>query len=107
MIKNFKSHLASVYERMVCGITPCCRDMTRLISESHERPLGPMLRFRMKLHYGICIWCVRYRDQIDLIRAFIRRFPEMACDAEAKLSDDARQRIREKLRELQSGASQD
>ena len=73
--------------------------MTRLISEANERPLGPFTRMQMKLHYGVCIWCVRYRDQIAMIRALIRNFPGTADDGEAMLSEAARERIKETLRE--------
>jgi len=54
---------------------------------------------QMKLHYGVCIWCVRYRDQIAMIRALIRNFPGTADDGEAMLSEAARERIKETLRE--------
>lgn len=73
--------------------------MTRLISEAHERPLGPLPRLRMKLHYGICVWCLRYRDQLAMIRTLIRQFPGAADGGEAMLSEAARERIKETLRE--------
>lgn len=98
MINKLKSLLASFHEKAVCRFTPCCDEMTRLISEAHERPLGPLLRLRMRLHYGICVWCLRYRDQLDLIRELIRQIPASADDGRKLLSEETKQRLREKLR---------
>jgi len=80
--------------------------MTRLISEAHERPHGLLLRLRMKLHYGICVWCLRYRDQLAMIRTLMRRFPGPSDGGEAMLSDAAGERIKETLRETREERSE-
>lgn len=103
MITKLKSALASLYVRAVCKFTPCCQEMTRLISEAHEHSHGPLLRLRMKLHFGICVWCLRYRDQLEMIRTLIRRFPGPSDEGEAMLSNAAKDRIRDALREAGEG----
>jgi hypothetical protein len=68
--------------------------MTRLISRSmdHKLPLGT--RIRMRLHYGICVWCERYLQQIAFVKRVSRSFAERsaACSAEA-ISPQAKQRL--------------
>jgi hypothetical protein len=58
--------------------------MTRLISLSMDQKLPLITRIRMRLHYGICVWCERYAQQIAFLRTAARRFPERfaASDAE-------------------------
>jgi hypothetical protein len=83
--------------------TPKCHDMTRLISQSVERPLPLRTRFAMRAHYLICVWCERYRDQLGLVRKALRSCPER----DNHLSVDARGRMKEALRRSQeSGPSQ-
>ncbi|MBL9156414.1 MAG: hypothetical protein JNJ70_03005 [Verrucomicrobiales bacterium] len=99
MITKLKSSLASLYESTVCKCTPCCHEMTRLISEAHERPHGWLLRWRMNLHYGICVWCLRYRDQLAMIRDLLRQFPGSTDGGAELLCEEARERIKESLRQ--------
>lgn len=83
----------------MCLITPRCREMARLISAEQEKPLSHITRLRMRWHYGICIWCERYRDQVGLLGKFSRVFAEEACKhGENQFTDDARNRIKEALR---------
>jgi hypothetical protein len=55
-------------------------------------PLGT--RIRMRLHYGICVWCERYLQQITFVKRVSRSFAERsaACSAEA-ISLQAKQRL--------------
>jgi hypothetical protein len=59
--------------------------MTRLISQSMDQKLPLSTRIRMRLHYGICVWCERYAKQIAFLEAAARSFPEhfAVSDAEA------------------------
>ena len=70
--------------------TPRCHDMTRLISESMERPLPLHKRLAMRAHYLICVWCKRYRDHVGFMRNMLRSCPE----GENRLSLDARERMK-------------
>ena len=56
--------------------TPKCHDMTRLISESLDRPLPLSMRIRMRIHYFICAWCERYRDQLGFLSKALHSGPE-------------------------------
>jgi hypothetical protein len=83
--------------------TPKCHDMTRLISESMERPLPLRKRLAMRAHYLICVWCERYRDQLKFMRKALRSCPER----ENRLSLDARKRLKRALeRSRESGHQQ-
>jgi hypothetical protein len=58
----------------------------------HKLPLGT--RIRMRLHYGICVWCERYLQQIAFVKRVSRSFAEhpAAYSAEA-ISPQAKQRL--------------
>lgn len=58
------------------SLTPACKDVARLTSESHEKrhPLG--LRLRLTLHRTFCKWCARYARQLELVNEATHLFPE-------------------------------
>jgi len=56
--------------------TPRCHDITRLISQSLDRPLPLRTRIKMRIHYLICVWCERYRDQLGFLREALHSCPE-------------------------------
>ena len=62
----------------------------------HKLPLGT--RIRMRLHYGICVWCERYLHQIAFVKRVSRGFAERSasCSAEA-ISPQARRRLQAAL----------
>jgi hypothetical protein len=62
----------------------------------HKLPLGT--RVRMRLHYGICVWCERYLQQIAFVKRVSESFAEHspACSAEA-ISPQAKQRLQAAL----------
>lgn len=45
-----------------------CKQATRLLSESLDRPLGLTERLELRLHLKICTGCRRYQQQLRLIR---------------------------------------
>ncbi|GIW54683.1 MAG: hypothetical protein KatS3mg082_1087 [Nitrospiraceae bacterium] len=57
-------------------LTPSCKEMTRLLSESMDRTLPFRTRVKMRLHVVFCTWCERYKHQLVLIRDAIRRHPD-------------------------------
>lgn len=79
--------------------TPKCHDITRLISQSLDQPLPLRTRIAMRVHYLICVWCERYRDQLRLLRKVMKSCRE---DGEEKnrggLSPDARTKLKIALR---------
>ena len=75
--------------------TPKCHDITRLVSEAMDRPLPLRTRLAMRMHYLICIWCQRYRDQLGFVRDALQSCPTDDIDrARGKLSPEARNRLK-------------
>ena len=85
---------------VICVITPRCHEMTRLISVGHEKPHSLITRLRMRWHYGICIWCKRYHDQLGLLGKLSRMFAEESCEhGTQQLTDDTKARMKKALRQ--------
>lgn len=83
---------------VICAITPRCREMTRLISAEREQPLSWLTRLRMRWHYGICVWCMRYRDQLGLMGRLSRSLDEEFHHGDdARLSDETKGKLKESL----------
>ena len=84
---------------LLARITPRCHDMTRLISRSQDADLPVGTRIKMRMHYWICAWCARYRDQMRFVRTALRVCPDPPPSLPAgKLSADAKQRLTQALR---------
>jgi hypothetical protein len=92
-----KNSVNQIWVAIVCVATPRCHEMTRLISQERERPHDPITGLRIKLHYKVCVWCERYRDQVGLISELSKNFPETAPPC-YKLGEDAKKRIDEALK---------
>jgi hypothetical protein len=85
--------------KAIVAITPKCKDITRLASESLERPLPWHLRLRLKIHFLVCVWCERYVSQLEFMHRCLHKEGEHGherADA-AKLSGDAKGRLRRAL----------
>ncbi len=72
--------------------TPKCHDVTRLISQAMERPLPWRVRLAIWIHFRICLWCERYRDQLAFIGKALRSCPEHGAERTG-LSSAARARF--------------
>src|SRR5213592_4712266 len=80
--------------------TPKCREMVRILSQSMDEPMLPMMRIKKRLHFLICCWCQRYEEQLRYMRHTARHFPEHADEgSSAEFSSEATERIREKIAE--------
>jgi hypothetical protein len=89
------------FVEIVANLTPHCHDVTRLLSESMERPLPLGTRLLVRLHFSICIWCRRYGKQLESLRKFSTEFPEKGCEkGHATLSPAARKRLDRALQEV-------
>lgn len=51
-----------------------CKEVTRLLSEAEERPLGVRERVALRLHLLICDGCTNFRRQIIFLRRSARRY---------------------------------
>lgn len=84
---------------LIAKHTPKCHDITRLISESMDRPLPLRTRISMRIHYRICVWCERYRDQLGFLREALHSCPEQGVEKKCNgLPPDARSRLKIALR---------
>jgi hypothetical protein len=82
------------------AVFPNCRDAIRLQSETLDTRLSPAKRVGLRFHLLICSWCRRYGKQVKFLRKSAHDHPERLAEATSqKLSDEARQRIKEKLRD--------
>ena len=80
-------------------LSPSCRHAVRLQSESLDHPLSARQRIGLRIHLLLCQWCRRYQKQVGFLRKAAHEHPElMIGPAPHKLSDEARQRIKDKLR---------
>lgn len=86
---------------IVANLTPRCHDVTRLLSESMERPLPLRTRLLVRLHFSICIWCRRYGKHLESLRKFSSEFPEKGCEkGQANLSSAPRERLNRALQQV-------
>jgi len=94
--------LNTVKDGMITGlrmVMPSCREALRLQSDALERPLPPTRRPGLWLHLLLCKWCRYYGLQIRFLRHAAHKHPDELTQATPqKLSPEARERIRQKLR---------
>ena len=51
-----------------------CKEISELLSQAQERPLGRAERFGVRLHLLICKGCSNFRSQLEFMRAAVRRY---------------------------------
>ena len=51
-----------------------CKDVTRLVLESHDRPLRATEALSLRLHWLACSSCRRFKDQQRLMRVALVRW---------------------------------
>ena len=51
-----------------------CKEVSMLLSQAQDRPLGLGERLRLRLHLALCDGCTNFRRQLVLMRAAIRRY---------------------------------
>lgn len=80
---------------------PTCKQIVKVISESMERRLSLWERITVKLHLWICLWCVWYLENLQLMRDTIRtkasQEPNLDSSALPPLSPEARERMKLRL----------
>src|SRR6266540_1733532 len=83
---------------LICRFTPTCPDVIRILSLGMDKPLPLSTRIKLRIHYLMCSFCERYAKQLNYMREFTSAFPEHVDEASsAKLSGDAKSRLKEKL----------
>ena len=93
------SHLVESLTRVLNGISPDCRQASRMQSEAVHRRLSILERLGLRVHLLLCSWCRRYGHQVSVLRLLARNCEEEAPQpAEQLLTPEARERIRRGLR---------
>ena len=62
--------------KVLARITPPCKDVTQLVSQSLDRSLPWPIKIELQLHFWICEACAGYRDQLKMIRHLLQRSAE-------------------------------
>ncbi len=78
----------------------CQEDVSRKVSHSMDAPLPVHQRMAIRIHMMMCRYCARFRRQLIMLRKMSRlEDPGRPTDeTPATLSEDAKRRIKEKLR---------
>ncbi len=74
-----------------------CKEVARLASESQDRSLRLGEWLSMRLHLLRCNMCSRYVNQLKFLKQACAGADEQQSGGEARLTEDARQRIRKRL----------
>jgi len=78
--------------------TPTCAEMSRWASVSLDRPASLKVRFKMRLHNLICVWCERYQKHLTFLHRAAPQLPEqLETTAHRTLSVEAKQRMVQRL----------
>jgi hypothetical protein len=79
-------------------ITPACKDITRLLSQSIDRRLPMYRRLGIWLHFTVCDLCLRYSKHLAFIRQASRSMPKHLAEmSPASLPEAAKESIRHEL----------
>ena len=58
-----------------------CREVSRLISDMQERPLGWWDRLALRAHLSLCNTCARYEKQVRFMSEAMGRWKNYSDDA--------------------------
>jgi hypothetical protein len=85
--------------KLISELSPSCREAARLQSLALDHKLSLRQRLGLRLHLFLCKWCNRYGNQLRFLRRAAREHPErLAESGPPKLSDEARERMKQRLR---------
>lgn len=76
-----------------------CKETSRLLSESLDRPLPLRTRITLRWHLSMCRLCTRYYRQLRFLRRVMGTLPDHVDQAAPDdcLSQEAKERIKEHL----------
>jgi len=84
---------------LIVHSTPSCQIIAAKVSESLDHRISLYDRLMIRIHVMGCKLCARYRKQLLSMHKAVEEISQKyAENGEAQLSDDTRQRIKEKLR---------
>ena len=76
-----------------------CKTVSELTSVDQHRSLSLFERVSMTIHRMICAPCSAYKKQMDVMNEQLFEIKDVDIKTKTVLSDDARRRIQEKLRQ--------
>ena len=78
-----------------------CKEASRLVSESQDRPLGWRERWGLRLHSWMCTSCAQFEGQIRLLQKALRILNRRAETdmVDVDMPPEVRERIRKALAE--------
>lgn len=65
-----------------------CREVTRLVSDSHERPLGLRERMSLRMHLTMCSACSKFEVQMTTVRAAMRKLAQSNVPSDRSVESD-------------------
>jgi hypothetical protein len=75
--------------------TARCCEINRMVSESLEHKLPWRKRIEIRVHFLVCVWCVRYSKQLNFLRDTTPRYADRIKSNPLPL--EAKQRIKRAL----------
>lgn len=52
-----------------------CKEVSVLLSQAQDRPIGALERARLEAHLKLCTGCENFRQQLEFLRRAFRRHP--------------------------------
>jgi hypothetical protein len=96
---NWLANLLKAFSRGLAMLSPDCRQVSRLQSDALDRDLPFLQRLGLRLHLFLCKWCRRYGKQVRFLRHAAHDHPERMVEPQPrKMSDEARERIKQRLK---------
>jgi hypothetical protein len=78
--------------------SPTCKEALRLQSRALDQPLTRTERIGLWLHLRLCVWCLRYGQQLKFLRLASRHCEEEHLPA-PPMPPAVRERIKQRLRD--------
>jgi len=92
--------LSKRVEIFITRSTPSCTEMTHLLSEEMDHPLPSLTRLKMRVHFLMCCYCRRYKENLHYLRNLFRSSAANADSLSSeRLPPEARERLKELLRD--------
>lgn len=80
-----------------------CRQVAKALAEHNYRELPRYRRIGLKIHVALCAMCGKYHRQVmymqDGVRGFLEEESAGDIAPDVHLSDDAKERIKNRMRE--------
>jgi len=98
---KLSTFLKKILRLLMDKLMPSCDVVSRMVSDSLDRPLPLWDRLRIHLHLMFCRFCTRYRRQLMAMRNMFENNHQKEEASQATdqpgLSDSARERIKQSL----------